>query len=155
MGVPATCQKLIDANMLIVKNGKIYQKQYAHFAFDKKTGQLVPTVRTTPIRTILTGDLYPTNLRSNKEIKEIFGSSAFTYCKPKALIENLLKIVSNPGDIVCDPFAGSGTTGGAAYRLGRSFILMQLEENGIPELTKIRLNKEVGKDNYQVCGLDI
>lgn len=32
--IPITCQKLIDADMLIVKNGKIYQKQYAHFQYN-------------------------------------------------------------------------------------------------------------------------
>jgi DNA methylase len=53
--IPATCQKLIDADMLVVKNGKIYQKQYAHYAFDRASGKLIPTIRTTPVRTILLG----------------------------------------------------------------------------------------------------
>lgn len=144
--IPATCQKLIDANMLVVKNGKIYQKQYAHYKFDKKTGTLVPTIRTTPVRTII---LEPTNLRSNKEIKEIFGKSAFTYAKPTELIKRLLKVFTNEGDMVLDIFAGSGTTGQAAFEIDRTFILCQLDENGIPELTKKRLDTKVGKDNYE------
>lgn len=150
--IPATCQKLIDANMLVVKYNKqgrpkIYQKQYAHFQFNKKTGKLEPFVRTTPISSII---LEPTNTRSNKEIKEIFGKTAFTYSKPSFLVERLIKVISNTGDIVCDPFAGSGTTGEAAFRCGRQFILMQIDEGNIPELIKIRLNKKVGKTNYEV-----
>jgi adenine-specific DNA-methyltransferase len=148
--IPATCQKLIDANMLVVKNNKIYQKQYAHYQFNKKTGQLEPFVRTTPIHTILQGEKFPTNLRSNAEIKEIYGKTAFTYAKPVDLVKNLLKVVSNEGDVVLDIFAGSGTTGQAAYEIGRKFILCQLDEGGIPELIKQRLDMKVGKENYEV-----
>jgi DNA modification methylase len=42
--------------------------------------------------------------------------------KPLALMEKALRVFSSPGDLVCDPFAGSGTTGVAAIRLGRRFI---------------------------------
>ena len=42
--------------------------------------------------------------------------------KPLAVIDPLLVASSNPGDTVCDPFAGSGTTGVACKRLGRNFI---------------------------------
>lgn len=47
--------------------------------------------------------------------------------KPEALIENLLRIASHPKDVVLDPFAGVGTTGIAAARLNRRFILMEKE----------------------------
>jgi len=39
--------------------------------------------------------------------------------KPEALLERLLLTYTNPGDRVCDPFAGSGTLGAVAYRIGR------------------------------------
>jgi adenine-specific DNA-methyltransferase len=141
--------------MLVIKynkqgHPKIYQKQYAHFQFNKKTGKLEPFIRTTPIGSILMGDNYPTNIRSNKEIKEIFGKTTFTYSKPSLLVENLIKVISKTGDIVLDPFAGSGTTGEAAFRCGRQFILMQMDEGNIPELIKIRLNKKVGAANYEI-----
>jgi len=148
--IPATCQKLIDANMLIIKNSKIYQKQYAHLKFDKKSGTLIPHERTLPIHTLLQGDQYPSNSKSNSEIKGIFGKTAFTYAKPLDLIKNLLKVISNENDTVLDIFAGSGTTGQAAFELKRNFILCQLDENDIPSLTKIRLDKTVGSDNYEI-----
>lgn len=42
--------------------------------------------------------------------------------KPDALMEKLVRLFTDPGETVCDPFSGSGTTGLAALRLGRSFV---------------------------------
>lgn len=42
--------------------------------------------------------------------------------KPLVLMEALVRDFTDPGDLVCDPFAGSGTTGVACKRLGRSFL---------------------------------
>jgi site-specific DNA-methyltransferase (adenine-specific) len=42
--------------------------------------------------------------------------------KPLALMEVLVRLFSDPGELILDPFAGSGTTGVAAVRLGRRFV---------------------------------
>ena len=42
--------------------------------------------------------------------------------KPEWLIESLVRDFTDPGELVCDPFAGSGTTGVACKRLGRRFL---------------------------------
>jgi len=42
--------------------------------------------------------------------------------KPVALMDRIIRLFTDPGDLVCDPFAGSGTTGVACIRLGRHFI---------------------------------
>jgi site-specific DNA-methyltransferase (adenine-specific) len=42
--------------------------------------------------------------------------------KPVALMQLLVRLFSNPGELILDPFAGSGTTGVAAIRLGRRFL---------------------------------
>jgi site-specific DNA-methyltransferase (adenine-specific) len=42
--------------------------------------------------------------------------------KPIALMEKLVRLFTDPGDMILDPFAGSGTTGVAALRMGRRFI---------------------------------
>jgi modification methylase len=47
--------------------------------------------------------------------------------KPEALLNRVLLAASQPGDIVLDPFFGSGTTGAVAKRLGRSFIGFERE----------------------------
>ena len=41
---------------------------------------------------------------------------------PSALAEKAIRLYSAPGETVCDPFAGSGTTGLAAARSGRMFV---------------------------------
>lgn len=46
--------------------------------------------------------------------------------KPESLMLELVSLFSDEGDLVCDPFAGSGTTGVAALRLGRRFIGCEL-----------------------------
>ncbi|NTV65204.1 MAG: site-specific DNA-methyltransferase, partial [Oscillochloris sp.] len=48
--------------------------------------------------------------------------------KPEALLYRVLLASSNPGDIVLDPFFGTGTTGAVARRLGRRFIGIEREE---------------------------
>jgi DNA modification methylase len=42
--------------------------------------------------------------------------------KPEALLERIVEAASNPGDLVLDPFLGSGTTAVVALRLGRAFV---------------------------------
>jgi adenine-specific DNA-methyltransferase len=70
------------------------------------------------------------------EVKKIFGHSAFTNPKPSRLIERILRIASNPGDLVLDFFAGSGTTAHAVLKMNaanpdhapRKFILISSTE---------------------------
>lgn len=47
--------------------------------------------------------------------------------KPVKLIEALIKVSSNPGEILLDPFAGSGTLGEACQKTGRLFIMVERE----------------------------
>jgi site-specific DNA-methyltransferase (adenine-specific) len=47
--------------------------------------------------------------------------------KPEALLERILNAASNLGDLVLDPFCGSGTTGVVCARLGRRFIGFELD----------------------------
>ena len=48
--------------------------------------------------------------------------------KPLALMEDIVKLHTNKGDLILDPFAGSGTTLVAAQNLGRAYIGIELEE---------------------------
>lgn len=48
--------------------------------------------------------------------------------KPLALMEWLIKLIAHPGEVVLDPFMGSGTTGKACKALGRRFIGIEKEE---------------------------
>jgi modification methylase len=51
--------------------------------------------------------------------------------KPEALLFRILNATTKPGDIVLDPFFGTGTTGAVARKLGRHFIGIDREENYI------------------------
>jgi DNA modification methylase len=48
--------------------------------------------------------------------------------KPLALMEHIVRDFTDPGDLVLDPFAGAGTTGVAAIRLGRRFLGAEISE---------------------------
>ena len=58
--------------------------------------------------------------------------------KPVWLMEELIKIHSNEGNIIFDPFMGSGTTGVACKNLNRKFIGCELEEKYF-EMSKSRM----------------
>ena len=62
-----------------------------------------------------------------ERLKDETGRKAHPTQKPEALLMRVLLAASNAGDLVLDPFFGSGTTGVAARRLGRSFIGIERE----------------------------
>lgn len=79
---------------------------------------------------------------SKKEIHALFGKvDAFDTPKPERLMKRVLEIATNPGDLVLDSFAGSGTTGAVAHKMGRRWIMVELGEHChthiIPRLTKV------------------
>jgi modification methylase len=57
-----------------------------------------------------------------ERLKSSSGRKTHPTQKPEALLSRILLAASNKGDVVLDPFFGSGTTGAVAKRLGRSFI---------------------------------
>ncbi|QXW30917.1 site-specific DNA-methyltransferase [Aeromonas sanarellii] len=65
----------------------------------------------------------------------------FATPKPEELIRLILHISTNPGDLVLDSFAGSGTTGATAQKMGRRWIMVELENTChthiIPRLKKV------------------
>ena len=65
----------------------------------------------------------------------------FATPKPEGLLERIIHIATNPGEIVLDSFAGSGTTGAVAHKLGRRWVMVKLGEHChthiIPRLKKV------------------
>jgi len=57
-----------------------------------------------------------------ERLKDSSGRKVHSTQKPEALLSRILLAASNKGDVVLDPFFGSGTTGAVAKKLGRSFI---------------------------------
>lgn len=63
-----------------------------------------------------------------ERIKDDEGKKAHPTQKPEALLHRVLLAATRPGDVVLDPFFGTGTTGAAAKRLGRRFIGIERDE---------------------------
>jgi len=65
----------------------------------------------------------------------------FATPKPEQLLHRIFLISTNPGDLVLDSFAGSGTTGAVAHKMGRRWIMVELGEHChthiIPRLKKV------------------
>ena len=66
---------------------------------------------------------------------------SFPTPKPERLIERILHIATNPGDLVLDSFLGSGTTAAVAHKMGRRYIGIEMGEHAVthcaPRLTKV------------------
>ena len=63
-----------------------------------------------------------------ERLKDETGSKPHPTQKPEALLARVLHAASQPGDLVLDPFFGTGTTGAVAKKLGRSFIGIERDE---------------------------
>ena len=79
---------------------------------------------------------------AKKEANLLFsGEVSFGTPKPERLMQRILQISSNPGDIVLDSFLGSGTTAAVAHKMGRRWIGIEMGEHArthcLPRLKKV------------------
>jgi len=82
------------------------------------------------------------NQEAKKEINELFGNeNAFDTPKPERLIQRVLQLSTNPGDLVLDSFLGSGTTAAVAHKMGRRYIGIEMGDHALthcaPRLKKV------------------
>ena len=82
------------------------------------------------------------NAEAKNEINALaLNEDVFITPKPEKLISRILTIATNPGDLILDSFAGSGTTGAVAHKMGRRWIMVELGEHChthiIPRLKKV------------------
>ncbi|HSV74762.1 MAG TPA: site-specific DNA-methyltransferase [Chthonomonadales bacterium] len=82
------------------------------------------------------------NQEAKKESAALFGSAAaFDTPKPERLLHRVVHMATAPGDWVLDSFAGSGTTGAVAHKMGRRWIMVELGEHChthiVPRLRKV------------------
>ena len=69
-------------------------------------------------------------------------SLSFPTPKPERLIQRILHIATNPGDLVLDSFLGSGTTAAVAHKMGRRWIGVEMGEHAVTHCAP-RLNKVI------------
>lgn len=79
---------------------------------------------------------------SKKEMLSLFSKGEiFDTPKPERLLQRVLTVATKPGDLVLDSFAGSGTTGAVAHKMGRRWIMVELGEHChthiIPRMQKV------------------
>lgn len=86
---------------------------------------------------------------AKREIQALFpGVIPFDTPKPERLLQRIIEMSTEPGDIVLDSFAGSGTTGAVACKMRRRWIMVELGEHCythiIPRLKKVIDGEELG-----------
>ena len=93
--------------------------------------------------------------RRRHEILSLFPAlTPFSTPKPEALIERIIHIGSNPGDVVLDCFLGSGTTAAVAHKMGRRWVGVEWTEDTLRDFALPRLEKVVaGEDPGGVTDL--
>jgi adenine-specific DNA-methyltransferase len=80
--------------------------------------------------------------RGTLHLKNLFGKKLFDHAKPEETLARILQIGSQEGDLVMDFFAGSGTTGTAAHKMNRRYILIE-QMDYIHDLPEARLKKVI------------
>ena len=87
----------------------------------------------------------------NERLKDENGDKVHPTQKPEALLARILMSSSKPGDVILDPFFGSGTTGAVAKRLGRHFVGIEREQSYIDAATaRIAAVDPLGKTELKV-----
>jgi site-specific DNA-methyltransferase (adenine-specific)/modification methylase len=98
-------------------------------------------------------DLWKIPLVQGRErLKNEAGRAAHPAQKPKEILRRIILASSNEGDIVLDPFAGSGTTLIVAENLKRKWIGIEKEKRYV-NLIKARFHMELGK-NIEIINVD-
>ncbi len=69
------------------------------------------------------------NQDAKREVVKFNSDDIFSTPKPERLIQRIMELATRQGDLVLDSFAGSGTTGAVAHKMGRRWIMVELGEH--------------------------
>jgi adenine-specific DNA-methyltransferase len=86
---------------------------------------------------------------AKKEIHAFAGDAeAFPTPKPERLLHRIIEIATNPGDLILDSFAGSGTSGAVAQKLRRRYLLVEMQDYArtlvVPRLKSVTAGEDPG-----------
>ena len=109
-----------DKRIWFGKNGDNVPR-FKRFLTDVQDG-FVPT-------TLWFRDEVGDNQEAKKEVKAIVPDDVFSTPKPERLIQHIVTLATNPGDLVMDSFLGSGTTAAVAQKMGRHWIGIEMGEH--------------------------
>lgn len=114
-------------------NGKNKVPAYKRFLSDVDTGVVAQTIWEWK-------DVGHTQ-DGKKEQLQLHPHNPFPTPKPEKVIHRILELATNPGDLVLDSFAGSGTTGAVAHKMNRRWIMIELGDHChthiLPRLKKV------------------
>lgn len=103
----------------------------------------IPATGTNP-RTLWRNEDVGHNRAAKSEIKKLIpGKKPFATPKPERMLERVIQIATNPGDVVLDVFAGSGTTAAVAQKMGRRWVTCELIEDTVEQFIRPRLLKVI------------
>ena len=126
-----------DNRIYFGKNGNGVPR-FKRFLSEVKTGIVSKTIW---LR-IDVGD----NQEAKREQKALKLFPVFSTPKPERLIQRILTLATNPGDLVLDSFLGSGTTAAVAHKMGRRWIGMELGDHCYTHC-KVRLDKVINGED--------
>jgi len=130
---------IADQRFFWGKDGKASTPMRKLFKTEAKSGMSAPTI----------WDDVGLNHHAARELELIYGEKAsFETPKPEGLLRRILQIGSSQGDWVLDSFAGSGTTGAVAHKMGRKWIMIELgnhcQTHIVPRLHKVVSGEDTG-----------
>jgi adenine-specific DNA-methyltransferase len=92
-------------------------------------------------RTLWLADDVDQTRTAKKEVKELFPEEPFGTPKPERLLQRVIHLSTNPGDLVLDSFLGSATTAAVAHKMGRRWIGIEMGDHAVthclPRLQKV------------------
>lgn len=93
------------------------------------------------------------NTKGNQQIADLFTRDDFSYAKPEELLEAIISVSTQPGDLVLDFFLGSGTTAAVAHKMGRKYIGVEqmdyVTSVSVPRLRKVIEGEQGGVSKSQ------
>ena len=85
---------------------------------------------------------------AKKHVNQLMSELSFETPKPEELLSRIIHIATNPGDLVLDSFAGSGTTAAVAHKMNRRWIMVELGDHCqthiVPRLRKVIDSEDQG-----------
>jgi adenine-specific DNA-methyltransferase len=94
------------------------------------------------------------NQEAKREVIAFNSASVFATPKPERLMQRIIEIATVPGDLVLDSFAGSGTTGAVAQKMGRRWIMVEIGDHAdthiVPRLRKVASGEDQGGISKEV-----
>ena len=126
-------EQLLKENRIHFGEGGDNVPRYKRFLTDVQDG-IVPV-------TIWLNDDVGHNQNAKIEVKEFNFKDVFATPKPEKLLQRILHLGSNDGDLILDSFLGSGTTCAVAQKMGRKYIGIEMGEHArthcVPRLKKV------------------